>query len=210
MIHAYDKNYLSKFQNSFAVMLDFAVHDLAIRLDDFYDRFLRSSLCRKIQDGDSSILAGKSGIEMALEVMDDFSKKDLYNPAANKSAEYWAGWALAYFQWYTSLSFERINNFVPIEEVIEMYSPYHEMDVSHFVSHMIELYNRRKKDTNIKFYRQMAGVSQKELSDISGIPVRTIQQYEQGQKNINFAKAETLISLSRSLSCRMEDLLEAR
>ena len=36
MIHAYDKNYLSKAQNNLASMLDFAVYDLEEDLSHFY------------------------------------------------------------------------------------------------------------------------------------------------------------------------------
>ncbi|WP_374041738.1 helix-turn-helix domain-containing protein, partial [uncultured Treponema sp.] len=50
--------------------------------------------------------------------------------------------------------------------------------------------------------------SQKELSEISGVPLRTIQQYEQGQKNINSAKAETVLKLAKVLECSAEDLME--
>jgi transcriptional regulator with XRE-family HTH domain len=51
-------------------------------------------------------------------------------------------------------------------------------------------------------------MSQSELAEQSGVPLRTIQQYEQGQKNINRARAEYVIALSKVLYCRPEDLLE--
>ena len=54
----------------------------------------------------------------------------------------------------------------------------------------------------------MAGLSQSELAEMSGVSVRTIQQYEQRQKSINRAKAETLLRLARALCCDMEDLME--
>ena len=38
--------------------------------------------------------------------------------------------------------------------------------------------------------------------------VRTIQQYEQRQKDINKAQAETLLRLARTLNCNVEDLME--
>ena len=40
------------------------------------------------------------------------------------------------------------------------------------------------------------------------MPVRTIQQYEQRQKNINKAQAEYLIMLSDVLCCEVIDLME--
>ena len=90
-----------------------------------------------------------------------------------------------------------------------MYSPYHEMDISQFCDKMIELYNKRKHNTNLKALRLDAGLSQSELAEISDIPVRTIQQYEQKQKNINAAKAETVVKLAKALNCTVEALMEA-
>ena len=43
---------------------------------------------------------------------------------------------------------------------------------------------------------------------ISGVPVRSIQQYEQRRKDLNKAAAETVAALARALFCSVEDLLE--
>lgn len=209
MIHAYDKNYLLKAQNNLASMLDFAVYDLEEDLSLFYQKFLQSKFCSQFERGESTIIVGKSGVELALDVMGDESLTSKYRPAANRTPEYWCGWALAYFQWYTNLSFKELNNYIPISEVLAMYSPYHEMDISQFCDKMIELYNKRKKDTNLKAIRLDAGLSQSELAEISDISVRTIQQYEQNQKNINAAKAETVVKLAKALNCTVEALMEA-
>ncbi len=56
--------------------------------------------------------------------------------AENRSEEYWAGWALAYYQWEAGMSFEEINLYVPIKEVMSMYYPFHEMDIRQFVDAM--------------------------------------------------------------------------
>jgi hypothetical protein len=40
--------------------------------------------------------------------------------------------------------------------------------------------------------------------------VRTIQQYEQRVKNINAAKAESVIALSKVLECPVEMLMEVQ
>lgn len=208
MIHAYDKNYLSKAQSSLASMLDFAIYDLNIPLEKFYQSFLESTVSKQFESGESSVIAGKSGVELALEVIGDEKLAEEYRPAANRSPEYWAGWALAYFQWQTNLTFKKINTLIPITEILAMYNPYHEMDVSQFCDKMKELYNSRKSETNLKKYRLAAGLSQSELAEVSGIPVRTIQQYEQRVKNINAAKAESVIALSKALECPVEMLME--
>ena len=208
MIHAYDKIYLSRAQGSLATMLDFSVHDLSYSLTSFYDKFLESSVSNMFEIGDSTTLAGRSGVELALDVIKDESKADLYRPVFNRSPEYWTGWALAYFQWWSALSFSKINSYIPISEIYGMYNPYHEMDISQFCEKMLEIYNSRKEVTNLKFYRLKAGISQKELAKYSNVPLRTIQQYEQRQKNINAASVETIIKLAKVLFCSVEDLVE--
>lgn len=208
MIRAYDKNYLAKAQNNMASMLDFAVYDLNEDLTSFYQKFLQSRVSRQFERGESAVIAGKSGVELALEVLGNEKLASKYRPVANRTPEFWCGWALAYFQWFTNLSFLEINTFIPVAEVLAFYSPYHEMDISKFCDKMIELYNNRKVYANLKKFRLAAGFSQSELAEISGVPVRTIQQYEQSQKNINAAKAETVVKLAKSLNTTVENLLE--
>ena len=174
MIHAYDKNYLSKAQNNLASMLDFAVYDLEEDLSHFYLKFLQSKICSQFERGESTVIVGKSGVELALDIIGDETLASKYRPAANRTPEYWCGWALAYFQWQTNLGFKEINKYISISEILAMYSPYHEMDISQFCDKMIELYNKRKNNTNLKALRLDAGLSQRELAEISDIPVRTI------------------------------------
>ena len=59
----------------------------------------------------------------------------------------------------------------------------------------------------LKELRTKRNLSQNELGKISGVSWRTIQNYEQGIKDINKAKGETLYKLSKALKCKVEDLL---
>ena len=60
------------------------------------------------------------------------------------------------------------------------------------------------KLTEIRNEREL---SQRQLSEKSGVSVRMIQYYEQGFKDINKASAETIYRLAKSLNCKMEDLV---
>ena len=62
--------------------------------------------------------------------------------------------------------------------------------------------------TNLKRIRTAYGCTQAELAKRSGVSLRSIQMYEQRNKDINKASAETLLRLSRVLGCTMEDLME--
>ena len=211
MIHAYDKIYLEKARNALGRMLDFAVYDLHYELTDFFDLFIKSGISKRFESGDFTLLVGMSGVELAYEVLEHSGfKHERIKPnyTMNRSKEYWTGWALAYYQWNTSMSFEEIVRYVPIKDVLALYSPYHEMDIRQFVDKMNELYKTAKPETNLKLWRQNAGLSQRELAEQSNIPIRTIQQYEQRQKNINKAQAEYLVNLAHVLCCRVEQLIE--
>lgn len=210
-MNAYDKSYLWKAQTTLGRMLDFAVYDLKLDLKDFFDRFIVSGVAYNFGYGDSATIAGKSGVELAYEVMEKTGEnlrniKPRYT--VNRSEEYWTGWSLAYYQWKTAISFSKIVEYIPINEIKALYSPYHEMDIRHFVDKMNELYINAKPETNLKIYRKRAGLSQKELAEQAEIPVRMIQHYEQRQKNINKAQVKYLARLSRVLNCNIEELLE--
>ena len=56
--------------------------------------------------------------------------------------------------------------------------------------------------------RKDKGMSQPQLAELSGVNVRLIQDYEQGHKNINHAKAITLYKLAQALECSIEELLD--
>ena len=74
--------------------------------------FISSGVAARFETGDFAVIVGKSGVELAYEVLEksgtSFERiKPKY--ALNRSEEYWTGWALAYYQWETSLSFAEIN-----------------------------------------------------------------------------------------------------
>jgi DNA-binding transcriptional regulator YiaG len=127
-----------------------------------------------------------------------------------RSKEYWLGFYLAYYQWYRNLPFAQITERVGIGDIQSMYRKYHEMDITQFVDALDEMRSeaRMRQMSRLKEYRRLLQMSQSELAEQSGVPLRTIQQYEQGQKNINHARAEYVIALSKVLYCRPEDLLE--
>ena len=211
MIHAYDKVYLDKARTALGRMLDFAVYDLKYNIADFFDLFIKSGIAARFETGDFSIIAGMSGVELAYVILEHSGltyERIKPNYTLNRSEEFWAGWALAYYQWETSMSFAEIIQYISIKEIIALYSPYHEMDIRHFVNQMNTLYKAAKPETNLKLLRQKAGLSQRELAEHSGIPIRTIQQYEQRQKNINKAQAEYLVRLSKVLCCSVDELIE--
>lgn len=211
MIHAYDKSYLAAAQKNLARMLDYLVNGLHYQLEVAWKWFLMSEISERFEQGDCSVLVGLSGVELARAVLEQAGETvSMQKPSCSydRSPEYWTGWVIAYYQWDTSLRFSEIEQSVPITKVRLLYTPYHEMDVRQFTDRMNELYRAAKPETNLKALRILAGLSQSELAARADVPVRTIQQYEQRQKDINKAQAVTLLRLARTLNCKVEDLME--
>ena len=212
MIHAYDKSYLLGAQKSLGRMLDFACHGLGFKIAGFWRLFLSSGVAERFASGESHLLAGMSGIELAYEVLDraDVRHRRPENTecADEKSPEYWAGWALAYYQWQRALAFDEIDSFASIESVVAMYHPYHEMDISQFVDELDRRYRASHPDSRLKEIRQRSGLSQGQLAEVAGVSVRTIQELEQRRKDINKAQLDTMIPLARALRVPVETLTE--
>jgi DNA-binding XRE family transcriptional regulator len=131
-----------------------------------------------------------------------------YSPSG-RSPEYWSGWALAYLQWHTGISFEQLSNQgIDINTLIRLYPTLHETDITKVVATLLEIIERNSSGTSpLKRQRKLAGLTQKQLSKLAGVKIRMIQAYEQNEQDIAKAEAATVMRLSRCLGCSVEDLV---
>ncbi len=211
MTHAYNESYLSNAKDRLSQFFDYTINDCEMKSDWIAMLFVNSGYAEQFERGNPAILAGMSGIELAKCVIDKtYANKELPSPtfSNDKSPEYWAGWALAEYQWYTGRRFKDIFEYAPLSKIISMYPLYHEMDISQFIEAMDKFYVEIDCDTKLKRIRESRGLSQSELATLSGVKLRSIQMYEQKGNDIDKAQAQTLYKLSRVLGCYIEDLLE--
>lgn len=209
-MNAYSKIYLEDAMNNLAVMLDYGC------LADgdsqrFFDRFVVSSISKQFEKGNPKYIAGYSGIELAeLVLMVTGAKKaDITYSPSGRSPEYWSGWALAYMQWHTGISFERLANLgVNISTLIRLYPTLHETDITKVAGILLEIIERNNSTFSpLKRQRKLAGLTQKQLSELSGVKIRMIQAYEQNDQDISKAEVSTVLKLARCLGCSIEDLI---
>lgn len=97
--------------------------------------------------------------------------------------------------------------YLPIEEVLNLYSTLHEADITKFFD-IANTYFDNKEISNLKIVRQASGLSQSKLAKLAGVKLRSIQMYEQKRNDINKAQGETLYKLAKVLGCNIEDLLD--
>ncbi len=190
---------------------DYAINDCKIDGAEFVKMFAASTACKKIENGEASYISGKSGIEIAIECIYEITGKALsVEPSEkfNRSAQYWCGWAVCYYQWYSSRKYEDIFKAVLYKDMLGLYPTLHEASVEKFASVLDERVKAAYPKTNLKRIRTAYGCSQRELSEMSGVSLRSIQMYEQRKKDINKAQSESIYHLAKALGCTMEDLLE--
>lgn len=208
---AYDEAYVHSAQNILGHAVDFAVISLELDPDEFGNAFSVSNASKQFASGNPRYVAGINGCELTRIVLEQ--TKTPFNDTEDamyldKSPEYWSGWALAFYQWFSARSFTEILTAVHLSEIITMYPVYHEMDIEHFAQHMNELMKKAVPFTRLKAKRNNCGMSQSELASESGVALRQIQLFEQRQRDINSAAAITLLRLSKALHCQIEDLIE--
>ena len=211
MTHAYSELYLSDAKKSLATMLDYAVHDCEYDVDWMIELFIKSGYAKQFEKGSPAVVGGISGVELARRIIEKIYKEEPGIQAVqplDKTAEYWAGWVLADYQWYSGYRFLDIFEKIKMSEIVNMYHPYHEMSIEHFYEAMDKKIEDRTDETKLKKIRDAAGLSQSELSKKAGVSLRSIQMYEQRNKDINKASAETVHRLAKVLGCTVEDLIE--
>ena len=60
----------------------------------------------------------------------------------------------------------------------------------------------------LKKIRVQQELSQFQLAKASGVSLRMLQKYEQGDRDIKKAQAETVYKLAKTLNCKMEELID--
>ena len=209
-MNAYSKIYIEDAMHNLAVMLDYG-----IQVDGdpkkFFDRFIVSDISKQFERGNPKYLVGYSGIELAKLVLKGTGadKTDISYSPSGRSAEYWSGWALAYFQWYTGISFERLaSQGVDIRTLMRLYPTLHETDITKVVTTLLSILERNSSDCSpLKRQRKIAGLTQKQLAELAGVKIRMMQAYEQFDQDISKAEVATVMRLSKCLGCSVEDLI---
>lgn len=210
---AYQQFYLSDAQQNLAVMFDYAIRSLRYEPNQFFLYFIQSGVAEKFGHANPKYIVGMSGIDLCEHVLQKIGSEvpitheDFF---VEQGAEFWLGWVLAYYQWYSGLRFSDFQEYglVP-SEILSRYI-LHEADISKFVTvaNKIILANKMASPTHLQKIRKSRGLSQSQLAELSGVSLRMIQLYEQRQNDINKAAGTVIESLARALCCNFYEVME--
>ena len=209
MIRAYSPLYLAKTSRAVGNMLHNAVLEFGIDGEDFLRRFIQSAVAEQIENGNPKYIAGKSGMELYLEVMEKTTGKTYHAESVesyDRSDVYWVGWMLTHYQWYSGRSFKSILDTVPYMELLGLYGTLHEADIQK--SYEILDAHFTACESRLKTARKHCGLTQEALANESGVSLNTIRAYERKSKDLNKAQIDIVIRLAKALKCDVSDLLE--
>ena len=139
-MRAYIEPYLKDVMRNLGVMAHFCINEYGLSPEKFSTLFAHSHVAEQISMGNPRFLSGLSGKELAdiliassAEIIPSSTSSDTYQI----SPEYWAGWVMAYYQWYTAKSFNQMYaDGQTYEKVLMMYYPMHEADLAKVVEAM--------------------------------------------------------------------------
>lgn len=208
MTHAYDEMYVEGAMVRMGDMLEYACLDLGYDPDSFFKMFILSGYARRFEIGDVSVVAGKSGPELAYEVLTEIDHvRELPAPTwrEDRSDLYWSGWILAYFQWIKNMPFSDIWNSISIRMLQKMYPTMHEADINRATDAMTEMMKPTEKNS-VQTLRLVRGLTQQELAERANMTVSQLQRIEYGERKVENLSLKTAIALATALGVSVEEM----
>lgn len=211
MTHAYAEEYLDDAMRNLGEAFDYAVNACKIDMEEFMQYFITGKYAEQFGNGNPKIISGMSGTELTINIILEAGKNIDFPESQtiyDYSAEYWCGWILAYYQWYTARSFKNIYDYISMAEVYKLYPILHEAPEDKFVGTVNAIISGKIGTTALQTQRKRIGLTQAQLAGKANVNLRTLQQYELGAKSINKASFQTVMALCQALGCQAEDILE--
>jgi DNA-binding transcriptional regulator YiaG len=189
-------------------MLEYACLDGGYDPDGFWRMFLQSEVARSFETGDVSVVAGKSGPELAYMVLSAVDHREEFPEPVwreDRSDLYWCGWILAYYQWYTAQPFSAIWSRVSIRMLQKMYPAFHEADIAKTVEALSEMQKpvRKNSISNLRMVREM---TQQELADRAHMSISQLQRLEYGERKVENMSLKSALALAKALGVAVEEL----
>ena len=209
MTHAYSQLYIPKISKAVGNMLHDAVLEFKLDGFEFLDRFIQSGVAEQIENGNPKYIAGKSGLELFIEVMEKTTGEKFDTELVesyDRSDIYWVGWMITHYQWHSGRTFKSILDTVSFDELLGLYGTLHEADINKSYEVLDEHFKR--SESKLKRIRKQCGITQDELAAESGVSANTIKAYERKSKDLNKAQFDIIIKLAKALKCEVSDLVE--
>ena len=163
---------------------------------------LSDRLSRRLGAGDPAYLAGRSGDELYTLLTGDLVDPDIHD--FDPTPEFWMGSMYCHLQWFFDRPFAEIFAALPLAELRKLRKERRDAAFEAAIAKCVRVF---QPQTALKRLRAARQLSQSQLALVSGVKLRSIRAYEQGDLDIAKAQYDTLRALSAALSCMVEELI---
>lgn len=115
----------------------------------------------------------------------------------------WVGYVYMHLFLSMEITFEALFYLIPIHDMLNQYHLYHEMDYKQILDYA----NGQIKFSLLNVIMKNKKLSNKDLSNKSGLSIATINALRYGKRDISKLAGDKLLLLSRALNVKMETLL---
>lgn len=213
--------YINELSGILGEMFDYAVRGCNEDGDRFFEMFCKSDLAEGLTKEPAWQLGSINGKKLAQALVKEVSSAT--HGSVNKltessdyeidrtSIQYWAGRVLGLYFGHLNYSFKEIMLRKMNWSTILKMQALRRADVSILFSAFDSVvFTDNAPGALLKQRRMMLKLTQKELSEKSGVTLRMIQLYEQGRNDLTKAEAWTAAALSEALGCTVAELIGFR
>lgn len=108
---AYPEMYRDIAADNLGIMFDYGINYCHISPNQLFNLFIESDCANQFENGSPRVIVGMFGTELCRDVLYRTQKiwpEIEYPVTISRTPEYWAGWIMAQYQWYSCQSFETI------------------------------------------------------------------------------------------------------
>lgn len=203
--------YLKDAMRTMGEAVDYGVNDCGVPLAPFLELLVAAETGECLKKTDPRVISGLSGVELAREIM---AKSGMGaggpEPSLKQKAspEYRIGRALACYSVGMGCGLRELLRLIKADDLMKLSDRIPEGDEGEWLTGIERLVRRRSSISRLQVQRKISGLSQRKLAELSGVNLRTLQQYEIKSKDLSKASVSSVNALANVLGCRPEDILE--
>lgn len=198
MIYLSD-DYIEKYSNTLSYLIGRSANE-GYSFDYIQRKISYSEAISEFERSNVTIIAFSSMEKIYSDVFTDYNNDYQYNPYDIFG---WVGYAYIHLFLNLEITFEALFFLIPIQEMLNMYKLYHEMDITHLEEYAKEVMKYSLLDVIMKRKK----TSNNDLSKKTNIPVSTINSLRYGNRDITKLEAKKILSIAYALNVKIETLL---
>lgn len=203
-------NTAKKMINNLGICISFACKYLGFQADEFFKLFSSSIISIEYAKANPKYIYGMSGVELAYEVLYDlgFNPKNVDDYEIEKDANYWVGRVIGYIRYVNDYSYKYLAEIINLNSLLDHFEELVNEGLGYINEYVFTNLVSTDTKSRLQVKRKLVDLSQSELAQKANINIRTLQQYEIKNKNINNASVTSVIRLADAIGCKIDDILE--